>query len=77
MRGKATVTAVFMALALTLAPAASASNGHGHGRHHQGGGSAIDQYSENLPAPGGNKPTLGVSPGGGGGGNLPPGTAAA
>jgi hypothetical protein len=37
--------------------------------------SALDQYTETLPGPGGDKPSnhLGGGGGGGGGGNLPPG----
>jgi hypothetical protein len=67
-------TAAVVATALALAPSAIAAHHNGHHRHH-GGGSAIDQYQEDLPGPGGNKPTQGIGPGGGH--NLPPGTASA
>ena len=42
-------------------------------RPHHPGNAAGDEYSENVPGPGGDKPSGNVG-GGGSGGSLPPGT---
>jgi hypothetical protein len=60
----------------TLAAALLALPAAAHAQEVPPGNSGVDQYLENLPGPGGDKPSNDVGGGGGGGGgNLPPGVA--